>query len=93
VEKSREDQRVVKVEKKLVLGSPATDLTFISTSLLERQSGTACSRNGYLARKTYGFAKRVPYMDDQCEVDKTFYNFCRRHRGLKGETSAMRQGL
>jgi hypothetical protein len=36
-------------------------------------------------------AKRVPYLDDQCEVDQTFYNFCRRHRGLKGETPAMRQ--
>ena len=41
----------------------------------------------------YAFAKTVPYMDDQCEVDKTFYNFCRKHRGLKGETPAMRQGI
>ncbi len=44
-------------------------------------------------RKTYGFAKLVPYLDDQCEVDKTFYNFCRKHRGLRGETPAMRHGL
>ncbi|MBA3242876.1 MAG: hypothetical protein H0T60_16765 [Acidobacteria bacterium] len=93
VVKQREGKRVVKVEKKLVLGSPATDLAGISTSLLERQNGTARSRNRYLVRKTYGFAKRVEYMDDQCEVDKTFYNFCRRHRGLKGETPAMRHGL
>jgi hypothetical protein len=35
-----------------------------------------------LGRKTYGFAKRVEYLDDQCEVDKTFYDFCRKHRGL-----------
>jgi IS1 family transposase len=93
VEKRREGRRVVKVEKKLVLGSPTTDLAFVSTSLLERQNGTARSRNRYLVRKTYAFAKRVEYMDDQCEVDKTFYNFCRRHRGLKGETPAMRHGL
>jgi transposase-like protein len=93
VEKTREGKRVTKVEKKLVLGSPSTDLAFISTSLLERQNGTARSRNRYLVRKTYGFAKTVPYMDDQCEVDKTFYNFCRGHRGLKGETPAMRHGL
>jgi transposase-like protein len=93
VEKTREGRRVTKVEKKLVLGSPTADLAFISTSLLERQNGTARSRNRYLVRKTYGFAKTVPYMDDQCEVDKTFYNFCRRHRGLKGETPAMRHGL
>ncbi len=32
-------------------------------------------------------------MDDQSEVDKTFYNISRKHRGLKGETPAMRQGL
>jgi transposase-like protein len=93
VEKTREGRRVTNVEKKLVLGPPSTDLAFISTSLLERQNGTARSRNRYLVRKTYAFAKTVPYLDDQCEVDKTFYNFCRRHRGLKGETPAMRQGI
>lgn len=93
VEKTREGRCVTKVEKKLVLGPPSTDLAFVSTSLLERQNGTARSRNRYLVRKTYGFAKRVGYMDDQCEVDKTFYNFCRKHRGLKGETPAIRQGI
>jgi hypothetical protein len=93
VQKEREGRRVVKVERKLVLGPPATNLSFISTSLLERQNGTAHSRNRYLVRKTYGFAKLVTYLDDQCEVDKTFYNFCRQHRGLKGETPAMRQGI
>jgi len=92
-EKTREGRRVTKVERKLVLGPPATDLAFVSTSLLERQNGTARSRNRYLVRKTYGFAKLVGYMDDQCEVDKTFYNFCRKHRGLRGETPAMRQGI
>lgn len=93
VVKERERRKVVKVEKRLVLGPPTTELEHISTSLLERQNGTARSRNRYLVRKTYAFAKTVPYMDDQCEVDKTFYNFCRKHRGLKGETPAMRQGL
>jgi IS1 family transposase len=93
VVKEREGRKIVKVEKRLVLGPPSTGLSFSSTSLLERQNGTARSRNRYLVRKTYGFAKRVEYMDDQCEVDKTFYNFCRKHRGLKGETPAMRQGI
>ena len=93
VVKTREGKRVVKVEKRLVLGPKTTDLKLISTSLLERQNGTTRARNRYLVRKTYAFAKRVPYMDDQCEVDKTVYNFCRRHRGLKGETPAMRQGI
>jgi hypothetical protein len=86
VVKEREGRRVVKVEKKLVLGSPTAELAHISTSLLERQNGTARSRNRYLVRKTYAFAKWVEYVDDQCEVDKTFYNFCRKYRGLKGET-------
>jgi transposase-like protein len=93
VVKQREGRKVVKVEKRLVLGPKNTDLKAISTSLLERQNGTARSRNRYLVRKTYAFAKRVEYMDDQCAVDKTFYNFCRQHRGLKGETPAMRQGI
>jgi len=88
--KEREGRRVVKVVKRLVLGPQATELTHISTSLLERQNGTARSRNRYLVRKTYAFAKLVKYMDNQCAVDKTVYNFCRKHRGLKGETPAMR---
>lgn len=71
----------------------ADELAHISTSLLEWQNGTARSRNRYLVRKTYGFAKLVMYQDGQCEVDKTFYNFCRRHRGLRGETPAMRQRI
>jgi hypothetical protein len=93
VVKQREGKRVVQVEKKLVRGPPATDLASISTSLPERQNGTARSRNRYLVRKTSAFAKTVPYVDDQCEVDKTCYNFCRQHRGLKGETPARRQGI
>ena len=93
VVKEREGRKIVKVEKRLVLGPTTTDLKDISTSLLERQNGTARSRNRYLVRKTYAFAKKVSYMDDQCAVDKTVYNFCRKHRGLKGETPAMRQGL
>lgn len=93
VVKGREGRKVVKVEKRLVLGPKATDPKAISTSLIERQNGTARSRNRYLVRKTYAFAKRVEDMDDQCALDKTFYNFCRKHRGLKGETPAMRQGI
>jgi len=93
VVKEREGRKVVKVKKRLVLGPTTTDLSHISTSLIERQNGTARSRNRYLVRKTYAFAKRVEYMDDQCALDKTFYNFCRKHRGLKGETPAMRQGI
>ncbi len=93
VVKQREGRKIVKVEQRLVLGPPTTELAHISTSLLERQNGTARSRNRYLVRKTYAFAKKVEYMDDQCAVDKTFYNFCRKHRGLKGETPAMRQGI
>jgi transposase-like protein len=93
VVKQREGRKVVKVEKRLVLGPSTTDLKAISTSLLERQDGRARSRNRYLVRKTYAFAKKVQYLDDQCAVDKTFYNFCRKDRGLKGETPAMRQGI
>ena len=93
VVKERVGRKIVKVEKRLVLGPTTTDPKAISTSLLERQNGTARSRNRYLVRKTYAFAKKVQYLDDQCAVDKTFYNFCRKHRGLKGETPAMRQGI
>ena len=66
VEEAREGRRVVKVEKKLVAWSPATEPTYITTSLLERQNGTARSRNRHLVRKTCAFAKTVPHLNDQC---------------------------
>lgn len=93
VVKHQENGQTVKIEKKLLLGPTGAELKWCSTSLLERQNGTARSRNRYLTRKTYGFAKLVEYMDDQSVLDKTFYNFCRKHRGLRGETPAMRQGI
>jgi hypothetical protein len=93
VVKQREGKRIVRVTKRLVNGPPDTDLQRCSTSLLERQNGTSRSRNSYLIRKSYAFAKQVRYMDDQCIMDKTVYNFCRAHRGLKGKTPAMQQGL
>jgi hypothetical protein len=39
VVKQREGKRVVKVEKRLLLGPMATSMKTISTSLLERQNG------------------------------------------------------
>ena len=88
-----EEGQSVRIEKKLMLGAVGEDLRWCSTALLERQNGTARSRNRYLTRKTYEFAKLVEYMDDQCILDKVFYNFCRRHRGLKGQTPAQRHGV
>jgi hypothetical protein len=39
VVKQREGRKIVKVEKRLVLGPQATDLKAISTSLLEGRTG------------------------------------------------------
>jgi hypothetical protein len=50
VEKKREGRKVVKVEKKLVLGTGATELAYISTSLLERQNWKARSQKRYRSR-------------------------------------------
>ncbi len=88
-----EEGETVRIEKKLRMGAATEDLRWCSTSLLERQNSTARSRNRYLVRKTIAFAKLVEYMQDQCVLDKVFYNFCRKHRGLKGETPAQRQGI
>jgi len=78
---TREGRRVTKVERKLVQGPPTTDLLLSRPHSLNGRPGRRV-RDRYLVRKTYAFAKRVPYMDDQYEVDKTFYDFCRKHRGL-----------
>jgi IS1 family transposase len=89
----REEGETVRIEKKLMLGRVGEDLRWCSTWLLERQNATARSRNRYLTRKTLAFAKVVEYMEDQCILDKVFYNFCRKHRGLKWQTPAQRHGI
>lgn len=57
---------------------------------------SACSdltRKIKMVRKIYAFTKRVDYTDNLRGVGKTFYNFCRRHRQLRGKAPATRQSI
>ena len=70
-----------------------TPLKQISTSLLERVNGTMRQHVAPLQRKTRSFAKRRTALDTQTQLFKSYYNLCRKHGSLKGQTPAQTAGL
>jgi hypothetical protein len=98
VHKGREKDRVVAVERTLVLGDQQRRddalagsgvSSTINTSLVERHHGTDRGRNARKARKTYRFRKDWRVHEAMPYFTKYSYNFCwvartLRHRGEDG---------
>ncbi|MEX2167871.1 MAG: hypothetical protein WD851_01050 [Pirellulales bacterium] len=83
--------RIVQSKKIRILGLPEGHR--ICTSHCERMNGsirTFCKRMG---RLTYCFSKRVKNHRAALALMFCHYNYCRKHRSLKGETPAMAHGL
>lgn len=101
VKKYREKGRVVKVERKLVFGTEeavqerlnALGMNQINTSYVERQNLTLRSGISRLVRKSLCFSKDVKLLKAHLSLFLMYYNFARPHRGLKGRTPAMAQGI
>jgi hypothetical protein len=94
VVKRREGRRLISVIRRVVFGAEeAIPLTQISTSLLERLNGTIRQHVAPLHRKTRSFAKRRTALDTQVQFFKSYYNLCREHGALKGQTPAQAAGL
>jgi hypothetical protein len=90
VHKSREKNRVVSVDERVVFGALPTGAR-ASTSYLERQNGTDRHRNARKGRKTYRFSK-----DWGVHVSMTYftllsYNFCWPVRTLTEKDAAGRK--
>jgi IS1 family transposase len=91
VHKTRDNGRVVKVERKIIFGdskvidqiieSSATSNS-INTSFIERANLTLRNHNRKLTRKTLCFAKRKEALKAQTNIVITYYNFSKPHRGL-----------
>ncbi len=69
------------------------DPELVGTALIERFNGTC--RNGLgLARKCYGFSKRLNMLQSAVDLFVGYYNFCRVHKSLgKTITPAMKAGV
>ena len=104
--KKRQENRVVRVDRRLLLGTQeeldeallySEDSTTLNTSFVERHNLTIRQGCSYLGRRTPCHARRTEFLEGQVALFMAYYNFLRPHRALKfGETlrtPAMQAGL
>jgi IS1 family transposase len=104
--KKRRENRVVRVDRRLLLGTQAEleealfcseDSSTLNTSFIERHNLTIRQGCSYLGRRTPCHARRTEFLEGQVALLMAHYNFLRPHRALKfGETlrtPAMQAGL
>jgi hypothetical protein len=92
VHKEREDDRVVAIDRRLVIGTEAgleaaleasSVSRAVNTSFLERQHGTDRGQNARKARKTYRFSKDWRAHEAMTYYTLYRYNFCWEVRTLR----------
>ena len=104
--KKRRNDRVVRVHRRLVVGSQASldealarseDSKQLNTSFIERLNLTIRQSCAYLGRRVLAHARRVERLEEALELVRCHYHFVRRHRALKFgrevRTPAMQAGL
>jgi IS1 family transposase len=90
VHKTRENGKVIKVERRIVYGDekridekiakgPGKK---INTSYIERANGTMRQTNAHIRRKSLTFAKEMPYLKARMAVIVLVYNCIREHGTL-----------
>ena len=104
--KTRRNDRIVKVERRAVLGDgwrleqalqDSEDSVKLNTSFVERLNLTIRQGSAYLGRRTICHARWKKQLEDHLELFRCYYNFVRPHRALKFgpavRTPAMQAGL
>jgi len=103
--KTRRNDRMVRVERKVFIGAgrlkqalkDSEDSETLNTSFVERLNLTLRQGSAYLGRRTLGQARWEQCLDDHLELLRCHYNFVRPHRALKFgwevRTPAMQAGL
>src|SRR5262249_8782442 len=103
--KTRRNDRVVKVERKAVIGAgrlkealrASEDSVKLNTSFVERLNLTIRQGSSYLGRRTICQARWKEHLENHIELFRCYYNFMRPHRALKFgrkfRTPAMQAGL
>ena len=106
VMKTWRNDRVVKVEKREIFGSPrqferalfdSEDSTSVNTSFIERLNLTLRAGSAYLHRRSPCHARKERCLEEHLELLRCHYNFIRPHRALRfgkvTRTPAMQAGL
>src|SRR4030095_14988383 len=104
--KTRTNDRIVKVERRAVIGAAwrfvemlrdSEDSSKLNTSFVERLNLTIRLGSAYLFRRTICHARGKRRLEDHLELLRCHYNFVRPHRalkfGAKMRTPAMQAGL
>jgi transposase-like protein/IS1 family transposase len=104
--KTRRKDRVIKVERRAVIGAAwrfeqalrdSEDSSKLNTSFIERLNLTIRQGSAYLCRRTICQARWKDRLEDHLELLRCYYNFIRPHRALKFgpeiRTPAMQAGL
>ena len=104
--KTRRNDRIVKVERRALLGAPwrfketlrdSEDSSKLNTSFVERLNITIRQGSAYLFRRTLCYARWRERLEEHLELLRCYYNFVRPHRALKFgcevRTPAIQAGL
>jgi hypothetical protein len=104
--KTRRNDRVIRIERRRVVGADwrfgkalteSEDSATLNTSFIERLNLTIRQGTSYLTRRSTCHARSQGALEDQIEILRFHYNISRPHRALKfgGETRtpAMQAGL
>ena len=104
--KTRRHDRVVRVERRTVIGAAwrfdealthSEDSSTVNTSFIERLNLTIRQSSAYLSRRTLSHARATDTLDAHLELLRCYYNFVRPHGALKfgreARTPAMQAGL
>jgi len=104
--KTRRKDRVVKVERRLISGTPeqleealrnSEDSSTVNTAYMERANLTIRRGNSYLQRKTASHAREPNHLEGSLSLQMCHYNFIRPHLALKFgkeiRTPAMQAGI
>jgi hypothetical protein len=104
--KKRRKNRVIKVERRLIIGTKpkmeqllfeSEDSSTINTSFIERLNLTIRQGCAYLGRRTACHSRRKDLLANNLELQMCYYNFVRLHLALKFgneiRTPAMQAGV
>ena len=90
--KTRKNDRIVKVERRELMGAAwrfeealknSEDSSTLNTSFIERLNLTIRQSLAYLGRRTLSHARSKEKLEEQLELVRCYYNFARPHGALK----------